>query len=151
MGRGGFVVEATDEQNAAFRVVFWEKSMMSLFRNYFRFGRPRLTGRARALSAAATPLQGSHPLLPIKGQFLAIALGIFAQPLAAQLRRGSDPTIDFSFASFGWLVGSVVLAIIVFPAAYRPQAPSPQPGWVQFCVLFGAGVGWQATFDTVVQ
>ena len=124
---------------------------MNIVRNYFRFGRPRSTGRATALSGSLTPQPGSHPLLPVMLQFAAIVFGVFAQPLAAQVRHGNASAVDFGFVTTGWFIISLFIAVIVFPGAYRPQSPSPQPRFVQFCVLFGAGIGWQAIFDTIVK
>lgn len=124
---------------------------MSIFKNYFRFGRHKPSGRAVGVGSRATTLGGHHPLLHISLQFVAIVMGIFAQPVVVQARHGGATAIDFSFAKSGWIVASLVIAIVVFPGAYRPQNPSPQPRFVQFCVLFGAGIGWQAIFDTVVK
>jgi len=124
-----------------------------LFQRYFTFGRaPRnqFAGIAARAPTVETP-PGEFPLLGVAAQFVAIAAGIFAQPLAAQARHNGGDTINFHFLTTGWFVASLVLAIIVFPGAYRPQAPSSQPRLVQFCVLFAAGIGWQATFDSLIR
>ena len=117
---------------------------------YFSFGRPSVPRGARAMSDTPQP-PPTFPLLAIGWQYLGVLLGIFAQPIIVQRKKGGPSDIRFDFASIGYLVASIVVAIVIFPGIYRPMPPATHPRFVQFCILFGAGIGWQAIFDSVVK
>jgi hypothetical protein len=116
--------------------------------NYFSFGRARSTaagGKAIAMSAESAP---SHRLLNVGLQYAAVALGVVLQPVIAEMLKNQAPTLHFLTSARVW--GSLAIAMLIFPGAYRPNQATTPP-FVQFCVLFGAGVGWQAIVQSMLK
>jgi hypothetical protein len=122
---------------------------MQLTERYFQFGRRAAAASDPSVLTPAptpTPTPGTYPLLSIVAQYGALALGVFVEPLLHHLRKGGgELTWQWSHVLL-----SLAVAMLLIPGAYRPQSPSPQPRFLQFCVLFAAGVGWRATFDRLI-
>lgn len=84
---------------------------------------------------------------PWMPQYLALLLGILVQPFFAEFQS----TGNWSFAGFGgWVFGSVIIAICIFPSVYRSALDPDRPIFVQFCLIFVAGMGWQSLFQTAL-
>jgi|GEM_PF-3205484 len=115
--------------------------------DYFSFGRSGNGGSGRAEA-----MGGSQPtqyrLLNVYVQYLAVAAGVALQPLISQMLKGA--TIDLTYLTSGILFGSLAIAMVIFPGAYRPSVATT-PRFVQFCVLFGVGIGWQAIVQSMLQ
>ena len=102
----------------------------------------KLTGRTQAFAG------DGYPVLHVLLQLVAVALGVFAQPVLTHYRQTGQIEWDFSW---GRLLIAFVIAAFVFPGAFKPATSSPQPPLVQFCVLFGSGIGWIAVFDAITK
>lgn len=121
--------------------------MKDVFRYYFRFG--RRPPQRDLQSDTEFQIEG-HPLLMIWLQYIALFLGILAQPIIVQLKTNELNGINFEYISWHWAIISLILACLIFPGVYRPQNPSPHPRLVQFCILFAAGMGWQAMVNSLI-
>lgn len=115
--------------------------------DYFTFGRggQRSAGRAEAMSASASSRE--YKLLGWFGQYIAVALGVALQPLISQMLK--ELPLDLGYLTSIRLIASLAIAMLIFPGAYRPAAATT-PRFVQFCVLFGGGVGWQAIVQSML-
>ena len=75
-------------------------------------------------------------------QYLALLAGIFVQPLFQQYMAGKGPTWDAMHLG-SWLFASLVIAVMAFPGIYKASFDPEKPVFVQLCVIFTAGTGWQ--------
>lgn len=103
--------------------------------------------------ASATRPQGTEPVAgqgkaPVIPQYVALFLGIAVEPLFDSYRI----THEWNFGVFpGWLLFSVIAALLIFPAVYRNAYEPTRPVFVQLCSIFASGVGWQALLQTAVK
>jgi hypothetical protein len=94
----------------------------------------RARGAARAFGAGGAPL----PWLP---QYAALLVGIVVQRFfSAYLQSGHWDLTGF----WGWLFASCILGVMAFPAVYKPVFDPQKPLFVQLCVIFSAGMGWES-------
>lgn len=103
--------------------------------------------RGKAVAQGA-PAEGSGATLHVFPQYIALVLGIFIQPYFDQYRATNQWNVDWSHA-VGWAVFSALVALFIFPTVYRKSFDAGQPIFVQFCVIFVAGIGWKTVFTTV--
>jgi hypothetical protein len=73
-------------------------------------------------------------------QYVALIVGIVVQPYL--LRYMSGGVWDLK-GFIGWLVASIFIAIMAFPAVYKNSLDPDKPLVVQLCVIFATGMGWQ--------
>lgn len=73
-------------------------------------------------------------------QYIALLLGIMAQPFFKSYIESGSWEINISL---GWLIGSIIVSIMALPAIYKNSFDVTKPLFVQLCVIFTAGVGWQ--------
>ena len=89
--------------------------------------------------------QGAAPGIP---QYAALFLGIAVEPLFDSYRT----THVWNFGAFpGWLLFSVIVAVLIFPAVYKNAYEPTRPIFVQLCSIFASGIGWQALLQTAVK
>jgi hypothetical protein len=79
-------------------------------------------------------------------QYLALLLGIMVQPYLQQYINTKHWHIE---GIWGWMIASVFIAIMAFPAIYKSALDPTKPIFVQFCVIFTAGMGWQTIVNVV--
>lgn len=106
--------------------------------------------RGRAALQGKTLGQPDAVSLTVIPQYVALVLGIVVQPYLEHFRTKGSWTFDWSSA-WGWALFALIAGLIVFPSAYRKSFDSGQPKFVQFCVIFVAGIGWQALFLAAVK
>lgn len=78
-------------------------------------------------------------------QYLALVLGIGVQPfLAAYQATGKWSLLGL----WGWVVFAVIVGLIIFPSVYKNSFDTSKPIFVQFCMIFAAGMGWESLLST---
>ena len=82
---------------------------------------------------------------PVLPQYLALAAGVVAAPLADQFSR--NRSFDIGGAIGTPLLFGLVVAIAAFPAVYRNAFDPERPIFVQLCAIFASGIGWQSLFQ----
>ncbi|MGA9120467.1 MAG: hypothetical protein WB699_13980 [Bacteroidota bacterium] len=79
-------------------------------------------------------------------QYIALVLGILIQPLL----RTFQATHLWDFSGFtSWILFSLLVGLIVFPAAYKSSFEPDKPLFVQFCIILTSGMGWESLVKTV--
>ncbi len=78
-------------------------------------------------------------------QYIALLIGIFAQRYLQQYLSTGSYNLT---GALGWLVASVLLAGMVFPAVYKNAFDATKPLFFQLCVIFSAGLGWESVVGT---
>ena len=79
-------------------------------------------------------------------QYIALFLGIVVQPsLQNYLNTGKW---DLSGLG-GWVIAGIFIAAMALPAVYKNAFDNTKPIFVQFCVLFISGMGWQSLVTVV--
>jgi hypothetical protein len=77
-------------------------------------------------------------------QYLALLVGIITQRFfTIYIQTGSWNLGGF----WGWFVASVILALMAFPAVYKATFDPKKPLFVQLCVIFASGMGWESLVD----
>jgi len=106
------------------------------------------TGKLRKRPVAERELTDAVPsALGVWMQYLAIVLGIIVQKYWSQFHS----TGQWDFAGlWGWLLFALITALVIFPAVYKNTMDPTQPLFVQFCLVFTAGMGWQALVSNVL-
>ena len=94
-----------------------------------------------------TRLQAGGQDLTVIPQYIALVLGIMVQPFLEHFRATGEWTFDWA-TLLKWGLFALIAGLIIFPSAYRRAFDVGQPKFVQFCVIFVAGIGWQALFAT---
>lgn len=80
-------------------------------------------------------------------QYVALALGILLQPFFAAYQQ----TGQWAFgAVWGRLLFASIVGIVVFPVVYKNSFDPAKPIFVQFCIIFTAGMGWETLFATAL-
>jgi hypothetical protein len=81
-------------------------------------------------------------------QYLALLAGIVAQKFFSRYMATGHWNLD-GFA--GWVIASAIIAIMAFPAVYKKSFDPEKPIFVQLCVIFVAGTGWQSLATTALK
>jgi hypothetical protein len=81
--------------------------------------------------------RGTFSWLP---QYLALIAGIVVQPYLS--RYMTDAVWTFKGLP-GWFFASIFVGLIAFPAVYKNSLDPEKPVFVQLCVIFATGMGWQ--------
>ena len=97
-------------------------------------------GVARVQDAAG----GSLRVIP---QYAALVLGILVQPYLENFRT-TGRWLSLSSDLLSWGLFSLIAGLVVFPGVYRKSFDVDQPKFVQFCIIFVAGIGWKTLFAT---
>lgn len=85
---------------------------------------------------------GKKQRLPVLSQYLALVLGIIAQPFLAKY---ANSRIWDLHALPGWIPFALLVGIIIFPSVYKKALnPAASPLFVQLCAIFASGIGWQS-------
>ncbi|MEM1366626.1 MAG: hypothetical protein AAGG02_01165 [Cyanobacteria bacterium P01_H01_bin.15] len=74
-------------------------------------------------------------------QYLALLLGIIAQPFIQEYFVNGSWNLH---GLLSWIVASAFVAIMAFPSIYKSSFDPQKPIFVQFCVIFTSGMGWQS-------
>jgi hypothetical protein len=110
---------------------------------------PRQARAAASADRAHAPEIAKRAHAPVLPQYVAVALGVLADPL---LRNyiASD-AFKFDLTGFpGRTVFALLMAIVLLPAVYKNAFDPDKPILVQLCALFVSGLGWQSLFQTAV-
>jgi hypothetical protein len=81
-------------------------------------------------------------------QYLGLLLGIAVQPYFQRYmatNHWGGPEIG------GWFAASLVIAIMAFPGIYKATLDAGKPLFVQLCVIFTSGTGWQTLVSTALK
>jgi hypothetical protein len=88
---------------------------------------------------------GANPSLPVIPQYIALVLGIAVQPFLAQFQQ----TRKWDLSGWqGWMIFSILVGLIVFPAVYKRSFDPQSNLFVQLCATFASGLGWQSLMQT---
>ena len=106
-------------------------------------------GRARKAQPVESRVgkdSGQHKL-GVWVQYVAIVLGILVQKYWSLFRERGV----WSFEGLaGWALFALITALLIFPAVYKNSLDPDQPVLVQFCLVFTAGMGWQAIVANIL-
>lgn len=115
---------------------------MRWVKNYLDLRKP--SGRSKRVETDAV----SGGTLSTTFQYIAIVLGILVQKYWSLYRENGGQWV---FAGFwGWLLFAIITAVVIFPAVYKNSIDPTQPVFVQFCLIFTAGMGWQAIANNAI-
>ena len=102
----------------------------------------------RPISAAAQA--AGEKGLKVLPQWIAVFLGIVTQPYLSHFIQ----TRQFDLAAFlsslisGSLIGSLLVAVLIFPGVYKNSFDPKSPLIVQFGTIFAMGAGYQSLLPT---
>ena len=85
--------------------------------------------------------------LPVIPQYVALVLGITIQPYLVAFQENHNWNLQ-GLAS--WLIFALITAVTIFPIVYKKTFDPNSSLFVQLCIIFSAGVGWQSLFAIVV-
>lgn len=106
---------------------------------------------ARRRQAAIQPLaaaNGQPQEIHWLPQYIALLLGILVQPMFQKyMATGKWDVNGFG----GWLIASAVVSAMAFPGVYKKTFEADKPLFVQLCVIFTAGTGWQTLVSTALK
>ena len=119
------------------------KSLMNKLLNYFDL---------RINNQPAYEMKGKQPAVFKKQhwapQYLALFAGIIVQPFLQQYLN----TGRWDLKGFGsWVIAGIFIGIMALPAVYKNAFDNTKPIFVQFCVIFISGMGWQSLVTVVKQ
>lgn len=113
--------------------------MLNKLIRYFDLASMQRTSSAESASANSPP---------VIRQYLALLFGIVAQRFFATYQT----TGSWSLGGFwGWLVAAIIIAICIFPSVYKNALDPTRPLFVQLCMIFASGMGWQSLFQTAMK
>lgn len=81
-------------------------------------------------------------------QYIALLLGVFAQPM---FQKFMDTGMWDLAAWWKWLIAASIVALMAFPAVYKGSFDPSKPIFVQLCVIFTSGMGWQSLTKTALE
>jgi hypothetical protein len=81
-------------------------------------------------------------------QYIALLLGIFFEPsFQHYMETGIWQLTKF----VPWLIASIIIGVMIFPAVYKSSFDATKPVFVQLCVIFTAGMGWHTILSTTMK
>lgn len=81
-------------------------------------------------------------------QYLALLAGIIVQPyLQRYMATGGWDASGL----WGWILGSTIIAVMAFPGVYKASFDATKPLFVQLCVIFTTGTGWQTLVSSALK
>jgi hypothetical protein len=83
-----------------------------------------------------------NPNLWLFLQYIALYLGIISKIFLDSLELPEKP--PFSKTR---LIVALIIATAIFPAVYKKALEDANPGFVQLCVVFAAGLGYKTLID----
>lgn len=110
---------------------------MNTIVRYFDLASEKRTVGGAPMSAG----QNGQTPAPILPQYLALFLGIVVQPYL--VKYISNQSWDLK-GFWGWFAASALIALIAFPGIYKKSFDLDKPIFVQLCVIFTSGMGWQS-------
>jgi hypothetical protein len=136
---------------------------MSRFLRYFDLRTPSaepIAGRGKVVLMSGDPSQSTQPILPpplresffrhVAVLYIVLVLGIYLQPLLVRFQL--EGIIDYQKgSSWEWIVFSMLVALALFPLAYRKAIKSRTPDFVVLCSVFTLGLGWQTVFGAIIK
>lgn len=106
-------------------------------------------------SSSPTPSARSYAVaLPkpsklwVIGHFMGLVAGIIAKPFVDAYQGGDIHTFNVTLPL---IVFSCIVAIAIFPAVFRNSYDKENPGFVQLCVTFASGLGYQSLFTAATK
>jgi hypothetical protein len=100
----------------------------------------------RRTTIATAHRAGTRIHAPVVPQYLALVLGIVAQPfLQYYVEHG---TWSYTIGGvIGRLLFGVFAGALAFPGVYKAAFDADKPSFVQYCAIFAAGIGWQSVIQ----
>ena len=88
------------------------------------------------------------PDLPWLAQYCALALGVLLQPYF----QSYQTTGEWNWGGL-WprVLFSLITGLVILPAAYRRSFDPGTPGFIQLCMIFLSGMGWQSLLPTTLK
>ncbi|MEQ8905121.1 hypothetical protein [Ekhidna sp.] len=83
-------------------------------------------------------------------QWLALFLGVLTQPFFSYFRENGTINWGEAYSSPAFLIFSLIIATVLFPAVYRSSFDNQRPKFVQVIPIFTAGLGWETMIDSVI-
>ena len=96
---------------------------------------------------AATATARGKKLPPIWPQYVVLVLGVLIQPFLAAYQQ----TRAWNFTGLaGRLLFAVIVGIVILPGVYKNSFDPEKPLFIQLCLLFVAGMGWESLLRTAM-
>jgi hypothetical protein len=80
-------------------------------------------------------------------QYIALVIGILIQPFFAAFQ--TNGTWIFT-GILGRLLFGVIAGILILPSVYKTSFDPEKPIFIQYCVLFTAGMGWEGLLNAAI-
>jgi hypothetical protein len=109
---------------------------------YFDLASEYRPGGSRAVTEASTKRFHWFP------QYLGLLAGILVQPYLQRYMAAGHWDLS---GLWGWSVASAIIALMVFPGVYKESFDVTKPLFVQLCVIFTAGMGWQTLVSSALK
>jgi hypothetical protein len=81
-------------------------------------------------------------------QYVALVIGVFFQPLYKSFMETQSIHLEHVWM---WAGVSIFIGLIIFPVVYKGSFDPTKPIFVQLCVIFTGGLGWQSLIGTAMQ
>lgn len=81
-------------------------------------------------------------------QYLALLAGVVVQPYFQRYMTNGQWDLK---GAWGWILGSIIIAIMAFPAVYKESFDATRPIFFQLCVIFTTGTGWQTLVSSALK
>lgn len=103
-----------------------------------------LQSSVRKLAPKSHGLEAEKPF-PVLPQYCALVAGVAVQPFLSAFQK----THEWNLSGWqGWIVFSVLVGLIIFPAIYKKSFDPGRNLFVQLCAIFASGLGWQSLMQT---
>jgi hypothetical protein len=111
--------------------------MLNRIIGYFDLNNTTGAGRPKAYSSDGKTLHTAW-------QYVALFLGIFVEKYWSQYRQTQHVSLAGAPLHLAF---ALITALILFPGVYKNSFNPGQNQFVQFCVVFTAGIGWQSVIN----
>ena len=124
---------------------------MGMLGDYFNLGTQKArsgpVGTLESTGIEAGPAAADPPKhAPVYPQYLALVLGILAEPFIRQYIN--EAGFAFDAAAFGMrTIFAIIMGIVILPAVYKNSFDIEKPLLVQLAAIFTAGIGWKTLFE----
>lgn len=86
-------------------------------------------------------------LPPVLPQYIAVVLGILIQPFFSSYQESGDWGFEGILAR---LLFALIAGIVILPGVYKNSFDPEKPIFIQLCLLFVAGMGWESLLSTAI-
>jgi hypothetical protein len=120
-------------------LVFAKMSVLDFVLRYFDLRPGAELAHLRALG---------KPDAPWLLQYVALVLGVVVQPYLQQFQATGQWQPD---GIWGRIVPAALIGLAVLPAVYCRAFDPHTPGFVQFCIIFVSGMGWESLMPAIAK